>query len=128
MQINSNSCASAPVQIAGIEALTGPQDRVKAMVDAFDERRRFVYERLNAIVGFACQRPQGAFYAFPNITGTGLSSQEVQNVLLEQADVAVVSGTSFGVLGEGYIRISYAASLEELTEAMERMQQLFRGE
>jgi aspartate/methionine/tyrosine aminotransferase len=125
LQINSNSCASAPVQVAGIEALTGPQKAVDEMVAAFDERRRFVYEQLNAIPGFRCQRPAGAFYAFPNIEGTGMTSAAVQDTLLTDADIAVVSGTSFGILGEGYVRFSYAAGMDDLAEAMDRMQRLF---
>jgi aspartate/methionine/tyrosine aminotransferase len=125
LQINSTSCASAPVQMAGLEALTGPQDRVGEMVASFDERRRYLHPALNDIAGITCQLPAGAFYAFPNITGTGLSSQEVESRLLEDAAVAVVSGTSFGALGEGFIRISYAASMDDLVEAVSRMREVF---
>ena len=128
LQINSNSCATAAVQVAGIEALTGPQDRVDEMVVAFDERRRFVHAELNKVPGFRCRLPQGAFYAFPNITGTGMTSGQVQDRLLSEVDIAVVSGSSFGIFGEGYIRISYAASMAELSEAMERIQKLFGGQ
>ena len=125
LQINSNSCASAAVQVAGIEALTGPQDAVGRMVEAFDRRRRFVFEALNDVRGFRCQNPQGAFYAFPNVSGTGRTSAEVQDLLLNEADVAVVAGTSFGILGEGYVRFSYAAAMDELIEAMSRIRTLF---
>lgn len=128
LQINSNSCATAAVQVAGIEALTGPQDRVDEMVGAFDERRRFVHAELNKVAGFRCRLPQGAFYAFPNVTGTGMSSDQVQDWLLSEADIALVSGSSFGIFGEGYIRISYAASMDELAEAMERIRKLFGGQ
>ena len=121
LQINSNSCASAPVQVAGIEALVGPQEAVQSMVLAFDERRKFVHESLNSLPGVSCVEPKGAFYAFPNITTTGMTSKEFEHGLLEHADVAVVAGTSFGTLGEGYIRLSYAAGLDQLREAMARM-------
>ncbi len=123
LQINSNSCASAPVQIAGIEALRGPQDAVARMLKAFDERRVAMVKELNAIPGFSCVMPQGAFYAFPNIRGTGMSSKELELHLLEEAGVATVSGTAFGALGEGYLRFSYANSLEKIREALRRVRQ-----
>lgn len=121
LQINANSCASAPVQVAGIEALTGPQDAVDTMCKAFDERRVAIVKGLNEIPGISCVMPKGAFYAFPNITGTGLGSMELQNKLLGEVGVAVVSGTAFGKLGEGYIRFSYASSMENILEALERV-------
>jgi aspartate/methionine/tyrosine aminotransferase len=121
LQINSNSCASAPVQRAGIAALRGPQEPVERMRLAFDERRRAIVAGLNDIPGFACVMPQGAFYAFPNITGTGRTSKELQNELLLDAGVATVAGTAFGALGEGYLRFSYANSLEKIQEALERV-------
>jgi aspartate aminotransferase len=127
LQINSTSCASAPVQMAGLAALQGPQDDVEKMVSSFDKRRRFLHPALNGIAGFRCRLPGGAFYAFPNITETGLTSQQVETRLLEEANVAVVSGTSFGALGEGFIRISYAASLDDLIEATSRIKELFGG-
>jgi len=122
LQINSNSCASAPVQVAGIEALRGPQDAVEAMMRAFDERRHAIVEGLNAIPGFSCTMPRGAFYAFPNVTGTGLDSKHLEEMLLHDAGVAVLSGTSFGHLGEGYLRFSYAAGLDEIREALARVE------
>jgi len=121
LQINSNSCASAPVQVAGIEALTGPQDAVDRMMAAFDERRRVIVEGLNDIPGFSCVMPGGAFYAFPNVTGTGIGSKALEELLLNEAGVAVLSGTSFGRFGEGYLRFSYAASTEEIEEALRRV-------
>ena len=121
LQINSNSCASAAVQMAGVEALNGPQDAVDKMRTAFDERRVAIVKGLNEIPGFSCVMPKGAFYAFPNITGTGMSSSELQDHLLENAGVATVAGTAFGALGEGYIRFSYASSLEEIREALHRV-------
>ena len=121
LQINSNSCASAPVQMAGIEALRGPQDEVSRMLAAFDERREVIVRELNAIPGFSCVMPRGAFYAFPNITGTGMTSRELQDLLLTEAGVATVAGTAFGALGEGYLRFSYASSLDSIQEALRRV-------
>ena len=109
LQINSNSCPSAPVQVAGIEALTGPQDEVDRMCAAFDERRGIIHGLLNSLPGVTCVMPKGAFYAFPNISGTGMKAKEFESMLLDQAGVAVIAGTSFGALGEGYIRFSYAS-------------------
>ena len=119
--INDHSCVNAATQQAAIEALTGPQDSVAAMVAAFDERREAIVEGLNAIPGFRCARPLGAFYAFPNIEGTCMDSRTLQDKLLNQAGVATVAGTSFGALGEGYLRFSYAASIESIGEAMGRI-------
>ena len=124
LQINSNSCPSAPIQRAGIEALQGPQDAVDMMLRTFDERRRLIVKLLNEVPGVSCITPKGAFYAFPNITGTGLKSKELEELLLEEAGVATVSGTSFGHLGEGYIRFSYASSTENITEALRRVKDL----
>jgi aspartate aminotransferase len=119
--VNSHSCVNAPTQFAGIAALEGPQDDVLKMVAAFDERRRAIVPMLNQLPGFRCVEPGGAFYAFPNITGTGLSARELQNAMLEKAGVATVAGTSFGVHGEGYIRFSYANSIENIREAIRRI-------
>jgi aspartate/methionine/tyrosine aminotransferase len=121
LQINSNSCASAPVQMAGIAALNGPQEPVETMRRAFDERRRAIVDGLNELPGFSCVEPEGAFYAFANITGTGMSSKELQNKLLLDAGVATVAGTAFGHLGEGYLRFSYCNSLENIAEALRRV-------
>ncbi|QDU67890.1 Putative N-acetyl-LL-diaminopimelate aminotransferase [Planctomycetes bacterium Pla86] len=121
LQINSTSCPSAPVQVAAIEALRGPQTAVDTMMAAFDERRKVIVEGLNALPGFSCVMPKGAFYTFPNITGTGMKSQELETLLLRKAGVAVLSGTSFGHLGEGYLRFSYASSKENIERALERV-------
>ncbi len=121
LQINSNSCPSAPVQVAGIEALTGPQDSVDVMHRTFDERRKLIVRLLNDVPGFSCIEPKGAFYAFPNITGTGIKSKELEEMLLEEVGIATVSGTSFGHLGEGYIRFSYASSTENIENALSRI-------
>lgn len=123
LAINVNSCVNAPTQYAGIAALDGPQDAVASMVEAFDRRRAVIVERLNALPGFRCAVPGGAFYAFPNIEGTGLGSRAMQDGLLNEAGVAIISGTSFGVFGEGYVRFSYAASIEEIEAAMDRIAQ-----
>jgi aspartate aminotransferase len=119
--VNSHSCVNAPTQFAGIAALDGPQDDVEKMMAAFDERRRVIVPLLNSLPGFRCADPGGAFYAFPNITGTGLSARELQNKMLEEAGVATVAGTSFGIHGEGYIRFSYANSVENIRTAVSRI-------
>jgi len=121
LQINSNSCPSAPIQRAGIEALQGPQDAVDMMLRTFDERRKLIVRLLNEVPGVSCITPKGAFYAFPNITGTGLKSKQLEELLLEEVGVATVAGTSFGHLGEGYIRFSYASNTENITEALRRV-------
>ena len=122
LAINSHSCVNAPSQWAGIAALQGPQDAVAAMVRVFDERRRAVVSALNQIPGVRCAEPGGAFYAFPNIAGTGMDSRTLQDRLLDEAGVATVAGTSFGDAGEGFIRFSYAASLPRIQEALARIQ------
>jgi len=119
--VNSHSCVNAPTQFAGIAALEGPQDDVVKMVRAFDERRRAIVPMLNQLPGFTCVDPGGAFYAFPNITGTGMSARELQNRMLEKAGVATVAGTSFGIHGEGYVRFSYANSIENIRAAIQRI-------
>ncbi len=121
LAINCHSCVNAPTQYAGIAALDGPQDSVDAMVAAFDARRHVIVDGLNAIEGLSCRTPGGAFYAFPNITATGMSSRELQTGLLEQAGIAAIAGTSFGAYGEGYLRFSYANSVENIQRALERM-------
>jgi aspartate/methionine/tyrosine aminotransferase len=127
LAVNCHSCVNAPTQYAGIAALDGPQDEARRMVRAFDERRRAIVPMLNRLPGFRCVEPAGAFYAFPNITGTGMKAKELQNRMLEQAGVATVAGTSFGVFGEGYIRFSYANSIENIRSAIERIGNLLAG-
>ncbi len=121
LQTNSTSCTCSFTQIAGIEALNGPQDSVDAMLKEFKTRRDLVVDGLNKIKGFRCHRPSGAFYVFPNITGTGKTSKEVENFLMEEAGVAVLAGTSFGPQGEGFVRLSYANSQANLKKAIERI-------
>ena len=124
LAVNCHSCVNAPTQFAGIAALEGPQDAVHAMVRAFDERRKVIVPALNQLPGVRCVEPGGAFYAFPNITGTGMSAKALQNAMLEEASVATVAGTSFGIHGEGYIRFSYANSVENIKTAIERVGRL----
>jgi aspartate/methionine/tyrosine aminotransferase len=121
LAINIHSCVNAATQWAGIAALTGPQDSVDRMVAEFDRRRLFVVDALNRLPGVSCVRPLGAFYAFPNITRTGLTARAMQDSLLDEAGVAVIAGTSFGEYGEGYVRVSYAASLAAIEEAVDRI-------
>ncbi len=127
LMVNSVSCTSVAVQRAGIAALTGPQDDVVRMREAFRARRELVVDGLNAIPGITCVRPAGAFYAFPNITGTGQSSKQFADALLNEHGVATLAGTAFGAHGEGYLRISYANSEENLTRALERIETAARA-
>jgi aspartate/methionine/tyrosine aminotransferase len=122
--INDHSCVNAATQFAGIAALNGPQDEVHAMVAQFDARRKVIVEALNSLPGVTCTDAAGAFYAFPNITGTGMTSMEAQNRFLDEAGVATVSGTSFGKMGEGYVRFSYANSTENIVEAIDRIRKV----
>ena len=121
LAVNCHSCVNAPTQFAGLAALTGPQDAVHEMVAAFDGRRRVVVDALNGLDGVSCVEPGGAFYAFPNITGTGMDAKTLQTRLLEEAGVAVIAGTSFGAHGEGYLRFSYANSTENIVAAIDRI-------
>lgn len=118
LQTNSNSCVPAFTQYAGTQALTGSQDSVTQMVKAFHERRDVIVDGLNAVPGFKCQKPVGAFYAFPNTTATGWDSRKLADYILNEAGVACVSGTAFGKAGEGYVRFSYANSLENIKKAV----------
>ena len=124
LAINSYSCPNAATQYAAVEALDGPQEAVDIMTAAFDERRQVIVRELNDVPGVSCVNPLGAFYAFPNISETGIDARTMQERLLEEAGLAVIAGTSFGHLGEGYLRFSYAASLEEIVEGVGRMRTL----
>ena len=121
LAVNSYSCVNAPAQWAGIAALTGPQDAVHAMVSEFDRRRKAVVAGLNALPGVSCATPKGAFYAFPNVSKTGWKAKPLASALLEKAGVATIGGPDFGVHGEGYIRLSYANSLENIEKALARI-------
>ena len=124
LTVNSNSCTASFTQRAGIAALEGPQACVTAMVEEFRRRRDAIVGALNGIPGFRCTMPAGAFYAFPNITGTGLTAQELADRLLSDASVACLSGTAFGAHGAGYLRFSYANSLPNILEAVSRIQSM----
>src|SRR5579872_36200 len=122
LMTNSNSCNAAFTQIAGLEALDGDQESVENMCAEFKRRRDGFVQRLNKIPGFSCRIPAGAFYAFPNIRQTGLSSKILADALLEQAGVACLAGTAFGQFGEGYLRFSVANSMENLDKALDRIE------
>ena len=119
-------CTAEFTQVAAIEALSGPQDRVTAMVNEFRRRRDRVVAGLNAIPGISCREPRGAFYVFPNVTGLGLTTEELAGRILSEAGVALLPGTAFGGHGEGYLRISYATSMENLERALERIEEFVR--
>ena len=121
LAINCHSCVNAASQFAGIEALNGPQEPVDAMVAAFDERRRVIISELNQLAGVRCAEPGGAFYAFANISGTGQDARTLQDRFLSEAGVATVAGTSFGAFGEGYLRFSYANSVDNIRTALDRI-------
>jgi aspartate/methionine/tyrosine aminotransferase len=121
LAVNLHSCVNAPAQYAGLAALTGPQDAVTAMVAEFDRRRGVVVEGLNRLPGVSCILPKGAFYAFPNVKKTGWMAKKLANVLLDQTGVALIGGPDFGLLGEGYLRLSYANSTENIERALVRM-------
>jgi aspartate/methionine/tyrosine aminotransferase len=124
LMVNSNSCTASFTQRAGIAALEGPQDSVPAMVAEFRRRRDFMVKSFNEIPGFRCVLPAGAFYAFPNVTGTGIPSKELADLLLNEAGVACLNGAAFGAQGEGFLRFSYANSLANITEAIERIRKV----
>jgi aspartate/methionine/tyrosine aminotransferase len=119
---HSVGCTAHFTQYAGVEALTGPQDRVLEVVNEYQHRRDIIVEGLNMLPGVSCQKPQGAFYAFPNIKEHGKSSKEMANFILEEAGVALLPGSAFGAYGEGYLRLSYANSVENIRKALARME------
>jgi len=121
LSVNLHSCVNAPTQYAGLAALTGPQDAAVAMVEEFDRRRKAVVEGLNKLPNVSCIMPKGAFYAFPNIKDTGWKAKPLANALLDETGVALIGGPDFGILGEGYIRVSYANSTENILRALERV-------
>jgi aspartate/methionine/tyrosine aminotransferase len=119
--INSVSCTSSFEQMAAVEALDGPQDAVRAMVEEFRARRQLIVDGLNAIPGIRCRMPHGAFYVFPNVSGTGMNGSEMADKLLHDGGVCTLSGTAFGQVGKDHIRISYANSQANLKLALERI-------
>jgi aspartate/methionine/tyrosine aminotransferase len=121
LAVNLHSCVNASAQYAGLAALTGPQDAVTKMVAEFDKRRKVVVEGLNKLPGVSCVVPKGAFYAFPNVKRTGWKAKDLANTLLNETGVVTIGGPDFGILGEGYMRLSYANSTENILKALERM-------
>lgn len=122
LNLYANTCANSIAQVAGIEAIRGPQECVREMAEEYDRRRRFVLERLNKVPKITCTRPKGAFYVFPNIRRLGMSSFDFCMHLLEKGKVSTVPGSAFGEQGEGYLRISYATSMANLKEGLDRLQ------
>jgi aspartate/methionine/tyrosine aminotransferase len=123
LAVNLHSCVNASAQYAGLAALQGPQDEVVKMVAEFDRRRKVVTEGLNKLPGVSCAVPKGAFYAFPNVKRTGWKAKELANALLNDTGVVTIGGPDFGILGEGYMRLSYANSTENIRKALDRMGQ-----
>ena len=126
LAVNSVSCAASFSQIAAVAALDGPQDDVQAMAAEFAQRRRLITDGLRSIPGINCPEPEGAFYAFPSIRETGLSSAAFEERALNEAGVALLSGSAFGAYGEGYVRLSYANSQENISRALERLDEFVR--
>jgi aspartate/methionine/tyrosine aminotransferase len=126
LMINSNSCTCAFTQMAGAEALRGPQDEAKKFVEEFRRRREVIVNGLNKINGITCKKPHGAFYVFPNVKSFGIQSKKLADQILQDAGVAVLSGTAFGAYGEGYLRLSFANSVENINKAMERISELVK--
>ncbi|MBI1204269.1 MAG: aminotransferase class I/II-fold pyridoxal phosphate-dependent enzyme [Rhodopseudomonas sp.] len=121
LAVNLHSCVNASAQYAGLAALTGPQDEVWKMIAEFDRRRKVVVDGLNKLPNVSCATPKGAFYAFPNIKNTGWKAKELAAALLDETGVAIIGGPDFGILGEGYVRLSYANSTENILKALGRM-------
>ncbi len=121
LMTNSNSCTAAATQYAGLAALKGPQDSVGVMVEAFRQRRDLIVDGLNTLPGVSCVKPHGAFYVFPNIRGTGMDSRTAEAYFMDRAGVACLSGAAFGQYGEGYLRLSYANSMENIQKALDNM-------
>src|SRR3979411_3247903 len=124
LAVNLHSCVNAAAQYAGLAALSGPQDEAHRMVAEFDRRRKVVVEGLNRLPGISCATPKGAFYAFPNVKRTGWKAKALAASLLDDAGVAIIGGPDFGVLGEGYVRLSYANSTENILKALDPLGEL----
>ncbi|MGD9768389.1 MAG: pyridoxal phosphate-dependent aminotransferase [Pseudolabrys sp.] len=127
LSVNLHSCVNASAQYAGLAALQGPQDAVARMIAEFDARRKLVVEGLNTLPGVSCITPKGAFYAFPNIGRTGWKAKALASALLDETGVAVIGGPDFGILGEGYLRLSYANSADNIRKALQRMRDFLSG-
>jgi aspartate/methionine/tyrosine aminotransferase len=126
LAVNLHSCVNASAQYAGLAALTGPQDAANMMIAEFDKRRKIVTDGLNKLPGVSCIVPKGAFYAFPNVSKTGWKAKPLANALLDEAGVAIIGGPDFGILGEGYVRLSYANSAENILKALGRMDEFLK--
>jgi len=126
LMINSNSCTCAFTQMAGVEALRGPQNESKKMVEEFRRRREVIVSGLNKIKGITCKKPHGAFYVFPNVKSFKMESKKLSDFILQKAGVAVLSGTAFGAYGEGYLRLSFANSVENIEKAMKRISEALK--
>ncbi len=126
LAVNLHSCVNASAQYAGLAALTGPQDAANMMIAEFDKRRKIVTDGLNKLPGVSCIVPKGAFYAFPNVSKTGWKAKPLANALLDEAGVAIIGGPDFGILGEGYVRLSYANSTENILKALGRMDEFLK--
>jgi aspartate/methionine/tyrosine aminotransferase len=127
LAVNSVSCAASFTQKAAVAALEGPRDEVEAMVAEFGIRRRLIADGLRSIPGINCPEPEGAFYAFPSIKGTGLTSMEFETTAMNEAGVALLSGSAFGEFGEGYVRLSYANSQDNIQKAISQLDKMVRG-
>ena len=127
LAVNSVSCAATFSQLAAVAALDGPQDDVQAMLAEFTMRRRLIADGLRSIPGINCPAPEGAFYAFPNISGTGLTSAQFEDRAMNEAGVALLSGSGFGEFGDGYVRLSYANSQENISKALENLDAMVRN-
>jgi aspartate/methionine/tyrosine aminotransferase len=123
LQVNANSCTCTFNQVAGIEGLKGDQTAAQNMVKEFKRRRDVIVDGLNSVPGFKCLRPKGAFYVFPNIEGTGMASRPLADLLMNEAGVVALAGTAFGRFGEGFLRFSYANSVENIQKALEQIKQ-----
>ena len=127
LAVNSVSCAASFTQMAAVAALEGPKDEVEAMIAEFGIRRRLIADGLRSIPGLNCPEPEGAFYAFPSIKGTGLTSAEFEDRAMNQAGVALLSGSAFGEFGEGYVRLSYANSQDNIKQAIDKLDKMVRA-
>ena len=127
LAVNSVSCAASFSQMAGVAALDGPQDQVQEMAAEFARRRRLITDGLRSIHGIHCPEPEGAFYVFPSVKGTGISSKEFEDRAMAEAGVALLSGAAFGEFGEGYVRLSYANSQENIQKALENLDRFVRS-
>ena len=124
--INSVSCVNVPSQFAGVAALDGPDDSINLMLQKFKERRDLIHKGLNSLPGVECSLPGGAFYAFPKVIGTGMNGNEFTKKCLHEAGVSIIPGTAFGKTSTDYVRFSFAASKENISNAIEKIDKMLR--